>query len=174
MTVHFIGAGPGAADLITLRGARVLGECPTCLYAGSLVPQELLELCPAGATLIDTARMPLDEIIGHIVEADASGADVARLAMLTPQTVHGIIGNLERAELISRSPHPVHGRVQVVVLTKAGRTLLALVAMAPFLALAAVLYWGGRRPAPGGPGPARTTSGTAPCTPWRVRTRTAR
>ena len=55
----------------------------------------------------------------------ASGADVARLAMLTPQTVHGIIGNLERAELISRSPHPVHGRVQVVVLTKAGRTLLA-------------------------------------------------
>ncbi|AMN41032.1 MarR family winged helix-turn-helix transcriptional regulator [Rhodoplanes sp. Z2-YC6860] len=55
----------------------------------------------------------------------ASGADVARLAMLTPQTVHGIISNLERAELISRSPHPVHGRVQVIVLTKAGRTLLA-------------------------------------------------
>lgn len=79
VTVYFIGAGPGAADLITLRGARVLGECTTCLYAGSLVPQELLELCPAGATLIDTARMPLDEIIGHIVEADASGADVARL-----------------------------------------------------------------------------------------------
>jgi DNA-binding MarR family transcriptional regulator len=54
----------------------------------------------------------------------ASGADVARLAMLTPQTVHGIISNLERAELISRSPHPVHGRVQVIVLTKTGRTLL--------------------------------------------------
>src|SRR3954471_6833753 len=55
----------------------------------------------------------------------ASGADIARLAMLTPQTVHGIISNLERAELISRSPHPVHGRVQVIVLTKSGRTLLA-------------------------------------------------
>ena len=79
MTVYFIGAGPGAPDLITLRGARILGECTTCLYAGSLVPQELLDLCPADATLIDTARMPLDEITGHIVEAHASGGDVARL-----------------------------------------------------------------------------------------------
>ncbi len=55
----------------------------------------------------------------------ASGADVARLTLLTPQTVHGIIGNLERAELIARSPHPVHGRVQVIALTKAGRALLS-------------------------------------------------
>jgi DNA-binding MarR family transcriptional regulator len=55
----------------------------------------------------------------------ASGADVARLTLLTPQTVHGIIGNLERAELIARSPHPIHGRVQVIALTKAGRALLS-------------------------------------------------
>lgn len=79
MTVYFIGAGPGAADLITVRGARTLGNCATCLYAGSLVPQQLLELCPPDATLIDTARMPLEEIITHIAAADAAGGDVARL-----------------------------------------------------------------------------------------------
>ncbi|WP_439032945.1 precorrin-4 C(11)-methyltransferase [Gordonia terrae] len=79
MTVYFIGAGPGAPDLITLRGARVLGECATCLYAGSLVPTELLDLCPEGAELIDTARMPLSDIIGHIVDAHRRGHDVARL-----------------------------------------------------------------------------------------------
>ncbi|MCR5976510.1 precorrin-4 C(11)-methyltransferase [Gordonia jinghuaiqii] len=79
MTVYFIGAGPGAPDLITVRGAQILGECRTCLYAGSLVPAELLELCPADADLIDTARMPLPDIIEHIVAAHARGHDVARL-----------------------------------------------------------------------------------------------
>ncbi|GAB32931.1 precorrin-4 C(11)-methyltransferase [Gordonia otitidis] len=79
MTVYFVGSGPGAPDLITLRGARILGQCATCLYAGSLVPRELLELCPPGATLIDTARMPLTEIVGYMVDAHASGGDVARL-----------------------------------------------------------------------------------------------
>jgi len=58
MTVYFIGAGPGAADLITVRGADLLARCGTCLYAGSLVPRELLTRCPPGATLVDTARMP--------------------------------------------------------------------------------------------------------------------
>ncbi|MGV9858319.1 cobalt-precorrin-4/precorrin-4 C(11)-methyltransferase [Gordonia sp. NPDC003425] len=79
MTVYFIGAGPGAHDLITLRGARILGECRTCLYAGSLVPAEMLQACPADAVLIDTARMPLAEIIGHIETAHRAGHHVARL-----------------------------------------------------------------------------------------------
>ncbi|MEE4025711.1 precorrin-4 C(11)-methyltransferase [Gordonia sp. PKS22-38] len=79
MTVYVIGAGPGAPDLITLRGAQLLKRCRTCLYAGSLVPAELLELCPPGATLIDTARMPLAQIVSHIVDAHTAGDDVARL-----------------------------------------------------------------------------------------------
>ncbi|MDL9935917.1 precorrin-4 C(11)-methyltransferase [Gordonia sp. ABSL1-1] len=79
MTVYFIGAGPGAPDLITLRGSRIIGECQTCLYAGSLVPHEILAMCPPDATLIDTARMPLTEIVGHIEAAHAAGHHVARL-----------------------------------------------------------------------------------------------
>lgn len=79
MTVYFIGAGPGAADLITVRGADLLGRCGTCLYAGSLVPEELLGRCPPGATLVNTARMPLADIVGHIERAHAAGHDVARL-----------------------------------------------------------------------------------------------
>lgn len=79
MTVYFIGAGPGAADLITLRGARILSECGTCLYAGSLVPDEMLEHCPSDATLISTAKMPLTQIIDHMKSAHAKGGHVARL-----------------------------------------------------------------------------------------------
>lgn len=79
MTVHFIGAGPGAADLITLRGAALLGRCPVCLYAGSIVPVELLAHCPEGARLVDTAPLSLDEIEAEYVRAEAAGQDVARL-----------------------------------------------------------------------------------------------
>jgi precorrin-4/cobalt-precorrin-4 C11-methyltransferase len=79
MTVHFIGAGPGAADLITVRGRDLLGRCPVCLYAGSIVPAELLGYCPAGARLVDTAPMTLDEIEAECVAAQAAGQDVARL-----------------------------------------------------------------------------------------------
>ena len=79
MTVHFIGAGPGAADLITVRGRDLLGRCPVCLYAGSIVPAELLGYCPAGARLVDTAPMTLDEIEAEYVAAHAAGQDVARL-----------------------------------------------------------------------------------------------
>lgn len=79
MTVHFIGAGPGAADLITLRGARLVAACPVCLYAGSLVPAELLQHCPPGARIVDTAPLSLDEIEAEFVAADAKGEDVARL-----------------------------------------------------------------------------------------------
>jgi precorrin-4/cobalt-precorrin-4 C11-methyltransferase len=79
MTVHFIGAGPGAADLITVRGRDLLARCPVCLYAGSIVPAELLAHCPPNARLIDSAPLTLDEIEAHYVEAHAGGLDVARL-----------------------------------------------------------------------------------------------
>ncbi|SON56605.1 Precorrin-4 C(11)-methyltransferase [Hartmannibacter diazotrophicus] len=79
MTVHFIGAGPGAPDLITLRGRDLIAASPVCLYAGSLVPKALLEHCPPGARIVDTAPMSLDEIIAEIAAAHAAGRDVARL-----------------------------------------------------------------------------------------------
>jgi precorrin-4/cobalt-precorrin-4 C11-methyltransferase len=79
VTVHFIGAGPGAADLITVRGRDLVACCPVCLYAGSIVPPELLALCPPGARTVDTAPMSLDEIEAEFVGAHAAGQDVARL-----------------------------------------------------------------------------------------------
>ena len=79
MTVHFIGAGPGAADLITLRGRDLIAACPVCLYAGSLVPEELLSHCPEGARIVNTASLSLDEIVDEIKTAHAAGHDVARL-----------------------------------------------------------------------------------------------
>jgi precorrin-4/cobalt-precorrin-4 C11-methyltransferase len=79
MTVHFIGAGPGAADLLTLRGRDRLAACPVCLYAGSLVAPEILGWCPEGARIIDTAPLSLDAIMAEIESAHAEGHDVARL-----------------------------------------------------------------------------------------------
>jgi precorrin-4/cobalt-precorrin-4 C11-methyltransferase len=79
MTVHFIGAGPGAADLITLRGRDILARCPVCLYAGSIVPPALLAHCPPDARLVDTAPLDLDAIEAEYVAAHAAGQDVARL-----------------------------------------------------------------------------------------------
>ncbi|WP_315720937.1 MULTISPECIES: precorrin-4 C(11)-methyltransferase [unclassified Bradyrhizobium] len=79
MTVHFIGAGPGAPDLITVRGRDLIACCPVCLYAGSLVPAALLAHCPPGARIIDTAPLALDEIIAEMAQATAAGEDVARL-----------------------------------------------------------------------------------------------
>jgi len=79
VTVHFIGAGPGAPDLITVRGRDLIGRCPVCLYAGSLVPQALLGHCPPGARIVDTAPMSLDEIVAECRRATEAGQDVARL-----------------------------------------------------------------------------------------------
>ena len=79
MTVHFIGAGPGAADLITVRGRDLIGRCPVCLYAGSIIPRSLLQHCPPGARIIDTAPLSLDEIEAEFVAAHAASHDVARL-----------------------------------------------------------------------------------------------
>jgi precorrin-4/cobalt-precorrin-4 C11-methyltransferase len=79
MTVHFIGAGPGAVDLITIRGRDLIARCPVCLYAGSIVPRELLAQCPGDARVVDTAPLTLDEIEAEYVKAHAAGLDVARL-----------------------------------------------------------------------------------------------
>jgi precorrin-4/cobalt-precorrin-4 C11-methyltransferase len=79
VTVHFIGAGPGAPDLITVRGRDLIARCPVCLYAGSLVPRALLDYCPPGARIIDTAPLSLDEIAAAFAEASAEQRDVARL-----------------------------------------------------------------------------------------------
>jgi len=79
MTVYFIGAGPGAADLITVRGQRLLRRCPVCLYAGSIMPDDLLALCAPGARIVDTGPLNLDQIIAELRAADATGHDVARL-----------------------------------------------------------------------------------------------
>ncbi|MFN3955305.1 MAG: precorrin-4 C(11)-methyltransferase [Pararhodobacter sp.] len=79
MTVHFIGAGPGAPDLLTLRGRDLIAACPVCLYAGSLVPEAVLAHCPPGARIVNTAALSLDAIIDEIARADAAGLDVARL-----------------------------------------------------------------------------------------------
>ena len=79
MTIHFIGAGPGAADLITVRGRDLIACCPVCLYAGSLVPKDLLAHCPEGARIVDTAPMSLDEIVAEMQRATEAGEDVARL-----------------------------------------------------------------------------------------------
>lgn len=79
MTVHFIGAGPGAPDLITVRGRDLIARCAVCLYAGSLVPKALLDHCPEGARIVDTAPLSLDEIITEMQRATAAGRDVARL-----------------------------------------------------------------------------------------------
>jgi precorrin-4/cobalt-precorrin-4 C11-methyltransferase len=79
MTVHFIGAGPGAADLLTLRGRDLIAASPVCLYAGSLVPKEILAHCPPGARIVNTAALSLDEIMAEIAAAHAAHQDVARL-----------------------------------------------------------------------------------------------
>ncbi len=91
MIVHFIGAGPGAADLITVRGRDLIARCPVCLYAGSLVPQEVIAAAPEGAWVVDTAPLTLDEIIAEMQAAHAAGHDVARVHSGDP-SLYGAIG----------------------------------------------------------------------------------
>ncbi|WP_130513092.1 precorrin-4 C(11)-methyltransferase [Krasilnikovia cinnamomea] len=98
MTVHFIGAGPGAADLITVRGQRLIAAAPVCLYAGSLVPAELLASCPPGAELVDTARLSLDEIVALMVAAHADGHDVARLHSGDPSVFSAVAEQMRRLD----------------------------------------------------------------------------
>ncbi len=95
MTVHFIGAGPGAADLITLRGRALIEASPVVLYAGSLVPKEVVAFAPEGARVIDTAPLTLDQIIAEIEQADSQGQDVARVHSGDP-SIYGAIGEQMR------------------------------------------------------------------------------
>ncbi len=95
MSVHFIGAGPGAADLITVRGRDLIARCAVCLYAGSLVPQEIIAFAPKGARVVDSAPLTLDEIIAEMRCADAAGHHVARVHSGDP-SLYGAIGEQMR------------------------------------------------------------------------------
>ncbi|WP_214412256.1 precorrin-4 C(11)-methyltransferase [Sphaerisporangium fuscum] len=98
MAVHFIGAGPGAADLITVRGRDLIAASPVCLYAGSLVPKELLDHTPPGARLVDTAHMNLDEIVAEMVTAHTAGHDVARLHSGDPSIFSAMAEQMRRLD----------------------------------------------------------------------------
>ena len=100
MTVYFIGAGPGAADLITVRGQRLLESCPVCLYAGSIMPDELLALCPPDAKIIDTGPLTLDQIIAELANADAAGHDVARLHSGDPSLYSALAEQCRRLDAL--------------------------------------------------------------------------
>ena len=99
MTVYFIGAGPGAADLVTLRAARLIASAPVCLYAGALVPRELLDTAPAGARLVDTADLDLDRITAELVAAHEAGLDVARLHSGDPSIWSAMAEQMRRLDI---------------------------------------------------------------------------
>jgi precorrin-4/cobalt-precorrin-4 C11-methyltransferase len=96
MKVFFIGAGPGAADLVTVRGARILAEAPLVLYAGSLVSREMLVHCGPTAECLDTSRMNLDEQVAQYKRADALGWNVARIHSGDP-AIYGAVHEQMRA-----------------------------------------------------------------------------
>ena len=100
MTVYFIGAGPGAPDLITVRGHRLVERCPVCLYAGSLVPEEIVALAPTDALVMDTAPMHLDAIIAEIEKADSEGKDVARVHSGDPSIYGAIAEQMRRLDAL--------------------------------------------------------------------------
>ncbi|MBN9304546.1 MAG: precorrin-4 C(11)-methyltransferase [Devosia sp. 67-54] len=100
MTVYFIGAGPGAADLITLRGQRLIERCPVCLYAGSLVPAEIVAAAPVGARVLDTAPMHLDAILAEIEAAHAAGHDVARVHSGDPSIYGAVAEQMRRLDAL--------------------------------------------------------------------------
>lgn len=161
MTVHFIGAGPGAPDLLTLRGRDLLAACPVCLYAGSLVPEGVLAFCPPGAHLVNTAPMSLDEIVAAIAEAHANGHDVARLhsgdlsvwsamgeqlrrlrALDIPFTVTPGVPSFAAAAATLGQELTLPGRAQSVVLTRTSGRASAMPegeSLARFAATGAVL-----------------------------------
>ena len=100
MTVHFIGAGPGDPELITVRGLRLIESCPVCLYAGSLVPEAVVAAAPADARVIDTASLTLDDIIDEIVAAHDKGQDVARVHSGDPSLYGAIAEQIRRLKAL--------------------------------------------------------------------------
>jgi precorrin-4/cobalt-precorrin-4 C11-methyltransferase len=101
MTIHFIGAGPGAPDLITVRGLRLIERCPVCLYAGSLVPRAIVEAAPPGARVIDTAPLTLDEIIAEIEAAHRKGLDIARVHSGDPSLYGALAEQMRRIDALA-------------------------------------------------------------------------
>ena len=139
MTVHFIGAGPGAPDLLTLRGRDLIAACPVCLYAGSLIPEAVLAYCPPDARIINTAPMDLDAIMAEIAAAHEAGQDVARLhsgdlsvwsamgeqtrrlrAMGIPSTVTPGVPSFAAAAATLGTELTLPGLAQSLVLTRTG------------------------------------------------------
>ena len=100
MTVFFIGAGPGAADLITVRGQRLLERCATCLYAGSIMPDDLLALCRPDAKIVDTGPLTLEQIVAELADADAAGHDVARLHSGDPSLYSALAEQCRRLDAL--------------------------------------------------------------------------
>ena len=109
MTVYFIGAGPGAPDLITVRGQRLIERCPVCLYAGSLVPAEIVAAAPAGALVRDTAPMHLDEIVAEMAAAEARGEDVARVHSGDPSIYGAVAEQMRRLDALGIAYEVVPG-----------------------------------------------------------------
>ena len=101
MTVHFIGAGPGAADLITIRGLKLIQKCAVCLYAGSLVPEEIVKAAPVNARVIDTAPLHLDQIIDEIKAAHDNGQDVARVHSGDPSIYGAVAEQMRRLDALN-------------------------------------------------------------------------
>lgn len=100
MTVYFIGAGPGAADLITVRGQRLVQQCGVCLYAGSIMPTDLLALCPPDARVVDTGPLTLDQIVEEMAAAHALGHDVARLHSGDPSLYSAVAEQCRRLDAL--------------------------------------------------------------------------
>jgi precorrin-4/cobalt-precorrin-4 C11-methyltransferase len=98
VTIHFIGAGPGAADLLTVRAVRLIGSSPVCVYAGSYIDEQILAHCPPGATLIDSQHLDLDQITDHLVDAHQRGADVARLCSGDPSIYSALAEQTRRLD----------------------------------------------------------------------------
>jgi precorrin-4/cobalt-precorrin-4 C11-methyltransferase len=98
VTVHFIGAGPGAADLLTIRAVRLIESCPVCVYAGTYVDDQILAHCPPGATLVDSQHLDLDQITDHLIAAHQRGQDVARLCSGDPSIYSAVAEQTRRLD----------------------------------------------------------------------------
>lgn len=126
MTVYFIGAGPGAPDLITVRGLRLIERCPVCLYAGSLVPEEIVAAAPADALVMDTAPMHLDQIIEEIQKAHAAGQDVARVHSGDPSIYGATAEQMRRLDTLGIGYEVVPGVPAFAAAAAALKTELTL------------------------------------------------
>jgi precorrin-4/cobalt-precorrin-4 C11-methyltransferase len=109
VTVYFIGAGPGAADLITVRGQRLLSRCQVCLYAGSIMPDDLLVYCAPDAKVVDTGPLTLEQIVTELADADAAGLDVARLHSGDPSLYSAVAEQCRRLDALGISYEIVPG-----------------------------------------------------------------